>query len=110
MCIVHIDTYCIVKKVLTLFDFRCVVSLLNSNVITKGNMAKVIDMTGQRFGKLTVRRQLPSVMTGWPLIKGGAQWECVCDCGKVTSVTRTHLIHGNTKSCGCGRRGKRQSL
>jgi len=49
-----------------------------------------------RYGSLTAIYRLPS--------RGGhALWLCLCDCGNTTKVAATHLVRGNTKSCGCGR-------
>ena len=28
-------------------------------------------------------------------------WKCKCDCGNIKTVSRGHLTHGHTKSCGC---------
>jgi hypothetical protein len=28
-------------------------------------------------------------------------FECVCECGKIKNIRKTHVIHGVTKSCGC---------
>lgn len=55
-----------------------------------------IDLTGQRFNKLTVIRRGQNV---------GKQtaWICKCDCGNVKTVTAAKLKNGNTKSCGCYR-------
>lgn len=53
-----------------------------------------VDLTGKRFGHLTV------------ICRSGSKnnrtlWECRCDCG-VTAFVDTHsLSTGNTKSCGC---------
>lgn len=55
-----------------------------------------IEMTGQIFGGLTV--------IGKSIEKRkfrGARWICQCQCGTLTTVSRTALITGNTKSCGC---------
>lgn len=52
------------------------------------------DLTGQRFGKLTVIKK--SSQIGEPV-----KWECLCDCGNTTFVTTRNLKKGNTKSCGC---------
>lgn len=60
---------------------------------------RAIDMTGQRFGMLTVLRR------GVPTQKRGAAWLCVCDCGRETTVHRTELVKGSTRSCGCRRGG-----
>lgn len=57
---------------------------------------KVIDLTGQRFGRLTVVSRDES-FTG-----KGTRWLCDCDCGtKNFPVKREYLVRGKTKSCGC---------
>lgn len=58
-------------------------------------MSKLIDLTGQRFGRLTVIER-----AGKDCI-GQAMWRCQCDCGKITVVTGGNLRTGNTQSCGC---------
>lgn len=55
------------------------------------------DLTGKRFGKLTVIGPHP-VRTGYNMIR----WICKCDCGTDTLVT-TGNIGKNTNSCGCYR-------
>lgn len=62
-------------------------------------MAKLIDLTGQRFGKLTVLRQGKGRHT-----KGGVYkttWICRCDCGNETETDAERLKSGHTTSCGC---------
>lgn len=59
----------------------------------------VKDMTGLRFGRLTVTGYAGPYRTGRS--HSCALWECRCDCGTMTCVPRTSLIKGNTKSCGC---------
>jgi len=57
------------------------------------------DLTGKRFGNLLVLREVDPVVA-----KSGALvhwWECMCDCGKPTTVRRNGLTSGGTKSCGC---------
>lgn len=56
------------------------------------------DLTGQRFGKLTVIRFL-----GRNLRNNKPMWECKCDCGNTTIVSGYALCNKNngTKSCGC---------
>lgn len=58
---------------------------------------RIKDMTGLRFGRLTV---LGFVST----IHRTATWLCRCDCGNETVVSGHHLRRksGNTESCGCG--------
>lgn len=66
-------------------------------------MAKLIDMTGQRFGALTVIGRAHSV-------SGRTLWRCVCDCGKECVQEGYNLRKGLATSCGCGiaRREKRK--
>jgi len=62
-------------------------------------MASRIDMTGQRFGSL-VALYFTREFGNAPLF-----WVCQCDCGATTTVSGKHLRTGNTKSCGCLRKG-----
>ena len=58
-------------------------------------MSQRTDITGQRFGHLTVAE-----IAGRD--KGGrATWRCVCDCGNAVSVAGYSLRSGHTTSCGC---------
>lgn len=56
-------------------------------------MGKAIDLTGQKFGRLTVIERDVS--------RKGTYWICKCDCGTITSVASQKLRNGHTKSCGC---------
>jgi len=92
--------------------WRCVCECGNS-AITTGNALKsgntkscgcnanlssgerIKNLTGLRFGKLTVRERNGS-------LGKLAAWLCVCDCGKIVEQVRGRaLTTGNTKSCGC---------
>lgn len=55
----------------------------------------MIDLTGQKFGKLTV------MAVSHKDKNIGVFWVCRCDCGNSTVVYRGHLKSGHTKSCGC---------
>lgn len=55
------------------------------------------DIIGQRFGKLVVESYAGSNKFG------GTDFNCLCDCGRATVVSRNSLVQGNTKSCGCMR-------
>lgn len=57
-------------------------------------MGKLIDLTGCRFGRLTVVRHVG--MTGHNTF-----WHCVCDCGNEVDVASHKLRTGHTRSCGC---------
>lgn len=61
-------------------------------------MGKVIDITGQRFGKL-VAVEMAGVSND-----NRTMWKCVCDCGNTTRSSGKDLRSGKTKSCGCARR------
>ena len=61
-------------------------------------MAKFLDLTGQRFGKLTVIKFSKDVQSGNRKRK---YWLCQCDCGNLKEVRTDGLTRGTTKSCGC---------
>ena len=56
-------------------------------------MAKKLDLTGQRFGKLTVLRPAEN-------IGDKTAWVCRCDCGEEIIARTTHLRAGRIKTCG----------
>lgn len=60
-------------------------------------MGNTIDLTGQKFGMLTVVRRGPNNKYR------KAQWWCKCDCGNSELVLKigSQLRNGMTKSCGC---------
>lgn len=60
-------------------------------------MSKVVDLTGQRFGRLVVvgRADPPKDK------HGNTRWHCRCDCGNETDVVGYSLHRGMTASCGC---------
>ncbi len=61
-------------------------------------MGKIIDLTGQRFGRLVVVGVAERIQHKWKL---RFAWKCICDCGN-TKVTLSHsLTRGLCTSCGC---------
>lgn len=58
---------------------------------------KIVDLTGKKFGKLTVLSYSHKTARG-------AVWLCRCDCGKEKLVLCVSLNSGKTVSCGCFRR------
>jgi len=54
---------------------------------------KLQDLSGQKFGRLTVLRRDGEIKP--------TRWVCLCECGKEYSSTAGHLKSGNIKSCGC---------
>lgn len=63
-------------------------------------MERFIDLTGQKFGKLTVLEHAENAKNGQ------ARWKCKCDCGKEVVVRGDVLRRGDAKSCGCYNREK----
>lgn len=62
---------------------------------------KIIDLTGQKFGRLTVIKMHDKRGTNNII-----QWECQCNCGNknIIIVTGNNLRSGCTRSCGCIKR------
>ena len=58
---------------------------------------ELINLRGQRFGRLTVIERDENNEWSKP------QWLCKCDCGEETVVLAANLRKGATKSCGCFR-------
>lgn len=56
---------------------------------------KLIDITGQKFGKLTVLEYEGRNDNRVQF------WLCKCDCGNESIVRSSNLKSGNSKSCGC---------
>ncbi len=63
-------------------------------------MQKIIDITGQTFGKLTV------LSFSHTQKKNGAFWICRCECGTEKIISGACLRQGTTKSCGCAGRAR----
>lgn len=58
---------------------------------------KKADLTGQKFGKLTVLYRVESV-------KKEPLWMCRCDCGNEKVVSTKALTHNAEPNCGCSRK------
>ncbi len=65
-------------------------------------MSSIIDLTGQRFGRLLVIKRVDNLIT--KSNKSYVYWLCKCDCGNEIKVTATNLKNNKTKSCGCYQR------
>ena len=57
-------------------------------------MGKKQDLTGRRFGRLTVIAEAGRK-------RGGVLWLCRCDCGVEKEIMSATLLNGTTVSCGC---------
>lgn len=58
-------------------------------------MARREDLTGRKFGRLTVIEFYGCNKYGQPI------WSCQCDCGTIKQITSSDLRSGSTLSCGC---------
>lgn len=65
--------------------------------MTMAKNPRLIDLTGQKFGRWTVERKDGNDA------RGGAKWSCKCECGVVRSVLGADLRAGKSVSCGCYR-------
>lgn len=65
----------------------------------------VVDITGQRFGRLTVLE-----MAAPDENKKGVRWRCLCDCGNEKILLGIALRRGHYQSCGCLRRDNIQKV
>lgn len=75
-------------------------NLKTEHIKSCGCMSKLIghrklnDLTGNKFGLLTVVKRAENQNTR-------TMWECLCECGNITTVNAYHLLKGYVKSCGC---------
>ena len=58
-------------------------------------MPKKIDLTGQKFGRLTVLEDVGRSKDRRVI------WRCLCDCGNMVDIRGNNLRCSNTQSCGC---------
>lgn len=63
-------------------------------------MGSFKDLTGQKFGRLTVLEKTEQRK------QGSVVWKCKCECGNITYVCANKLKQGHSTSCGCYARKK----
>lgn len=59
-------------------------------------MGRLTDYIGLTFGRLRVREELVHLRTRHDRV-----YRCECECGRMTTVARTNLRNGHSRSCGC---------
>lgn len=62
-------------------------------------MGNFVDLTGQKFGKLTVLKRVENYVT--PKGSKKSRWLCKCECGNEIIVIGYNLKNSHTQSCGC---------
>lgn len=67
------------------------------------------DITGNTYGKLTVIGRNMNFIEKDARHKG-THWDCICACGGLATVLKTHLLCGTTRSCGCLRRVRKKPI
>ena len=71
--------------------------------MTDKKMARSKDLTGARFGYLTVLHRTEN--------RGDRTcWHCQCDCGNEAEVTEGSLVQGKSLSCGCLKRENQKEI
>lgn len=92
-----------IKRSLTHYKCRCECgnycsvqgsNLTSGNIGSCGCISNWYDLTGVKFGRLTVIALAESNNVH-------ETWECICDCGNKSIVQKTNLLSGHTTSCGC---------
>ena len=68
-----------------------------------------IDLTGQKFTRLTVLEEADEQHQVYYNGKHKVTWKCQCDCGNICYVTTENLRRGDTPSCGCITKENRQA-
>lgn len=66
-----------------------------TNIYVRGNMRQRVDLSGQKFGRLTVIEFVYSTS------RGQAYYKCMCECGVEKIIRSSNFVNGSTISCGC---------
>lgn len=66
------------------------------------------DLTGKRFGRLSVVERAPDYVS--PKHQHATRWVCACDCGNTKIIIANVLKRGEAQSCGCMHQELRHSL
>ena len=68
---------------------------------------KCIDLTGNKYGKLTIISRGDDYVN--PSGKKYVCWQCLCECGNIVNIRAARLKNGTTRSCGCLRKDLEQN-
>lgn len=70
-------------------------------MITKLGKNTLKDLSGQKFGKLTVIKRNMTYTDENKITSKHPYWDCICDCGGQITTLGTSLSQGLVTSCGC---------
>ena len=70
-------------------------SCLQKDIVSEYSKSRLNDLSGQRFGRLTVLRLTENI------VGKKKRYVCKCDCGNEIIVQAGNLTNGHTQSCGC---------
>jgi 5-methylcytosine-specific restriction endonuclease McrA len=96
-CICDCGTKCIVPSESLRGGHSQSCGCLQKDIIRKMGLSRRTDLTGKKFGRLTVVKYHDKNK------HGQLRWLCQCSCGNKCVVGGNHLGNGHTKSCGCAR-------
>lgn len=65
------------------------------------------DLTGRKFGKVSVLRRAPDILVGK---SHRTAWECLCDCGKTCVIIMDYLKERTQNNCGCYKQENRRHV
>ena len=69
-------------------------------------MGKVMDITGMKFGRLTVIKRVEDHVM--PSGEKRSRWLCKCDCGCEKITLGSYLSRGLITHCGCDNKCKKK--
>ena len=85
----------VITKAKQLAKHTLIVTSNCRHILEIHEMQKINDLTGKRFGRLTVLYPTPN------RYQGKVIWVCKCDCGTTKNIIGANLMNGSTVSCGC---------
>lgn len=98
---IYVTCKCVCGKVKEVNKYTLVNGTSAGCGCTKRGGQNIVDLTGQRFGSLTVIKKVEgsSSRTGDGTGNRDLRWVCLCDCGKYTIKRGNKLKAGISKQC-----------
>lgn len=95
-------SYNTVKRNLDKYDIQQYYNNVNpyASLDMSETNGRIHDLRRKRFGRLVAIKQIAK--------DGKSYYLCLCDCGNSKDILRQNLVRGNTTSCGCFAKEKKQ--